>query len=281
MSKAIGVSSVDDTLFRAKAKKLLKKLKIDEHEFVKDQAAQLARTICKATPPFKDGVFPRLSKGGYQQGSVKDAVASGERAIKHDMGVIYRQRSRDYLQFIQDLTGKKRNIRRQLRTKSGKVYLVDVDVINFTSVSEALKFHWQKRLPNGRVKNYRSGNKDSQIGRWQSRDVMWLTPDIWQKVFRTLSANVGLSKAAFGKAASKLGIKQKPPKYIKKHFSKVDTSVTITKNPSIVTIRGSAPGLEVPEKKLSQIKEIRSKAMVGRLKWLLRANAKKSGVKFK
>ena len=273
--------TVDDTLFRAKAKQLVKKLKIDEHEFVKDQSAQLARTICKATPPFKGGVFPRLTKPGYQEGSVKDAVAAGERAIKHDLGVIFRQRSEGYLKHVHDVTGKKRNIRQVLRNKAGKTYLIDVDIINYNSFTDAIKWHWQKRLSNGRVKNYRKGNKDSQIGRWQSRDVMWITPEIWQKVFKQLSANVGLSKAAFGKAAMKLGIKQKPPKYIKRHFSKVDTSVIIQRNPSVVTIHGSAPGLEIAERKLNKIKEIRSKAMVKRLEYLLRANAKKAGFKTK
>ena len=236
----------------------------------------MCRTIAKATPPFAGGKFPRLDKAGYDSG-VKASIQSGQRAIKHDMGVIYRQRSKEYLQFIHDTTGKKENIRRTLRKKDGTPYLVDVDVINYSSVSEAIKWHWRKRLSNGRVKNYRSGNKDSTIGRWTSRDVMWVTPEIWDAVFQKLSANVGLSKAAFAKAAMRLGIKQKAPKYIQRHFPSANVSLRVSKNPSTVVINGSAPGLDVPAKKLRKVETIRMRAMVGRLERLVRMNAKKAG----
>ena len=37
--------SVDDTLYRAQAKKLVKQLKLEEVEFVKDQAGLLAQQL--------------------------------------------------------------------------------------------------------------------------------------------------------------------------------------------------------------------------------------------
>lgn len=51
--------SVDSTLFKAKAKKLVRKLKLDEPTVVREQAGLLAQLLSKVTPPFKS--FPKMS----------------------------------------------------------------------------------------------------------------------------------------------------------------------------------------------------------------------------
>ena len=269
--------TVDSTLFKAKAKKLVKQLKIDEPTFVREQAALLARLLSKITPPFLDGKFPKMSGKGYQGGGVKDVEAAGNRAIKKDLGRIFRIRERGYLEFLHDTTGKLKNIRQNLRTKKGVSYLVDIDEINYDSVPRAIKFHQSKRLSNGRTPRYKG---DKGIGRWRSRDVMWVTAEIWNAVFNAKAENVGMSKAAFASAAVQLGIKQKPPKYISRHILGSGTRVIESKNPSKVIIKAGAPGLaHVTKTKQKKVEKFRAVAMVKRLEQLIRADAKKAGFK--
>jgi|GEM_PF-2330153 len=268
--------SVDSTLFKAKAKKLVKQLKLDEATVVREQAALMSKLLSKVTPPFLGGKFPKMSGSGYQGGRVKDVEAAGNRAIKKDLGRIFRIRGREYLEFLHDVTGRLKNVRRNLRTKKGVSYVVDVDEINYDSVSRAVRFHQSKRLKNGRTPEYKG---DVGIGRWKSRDVMWVTEKIWNAVFEAKAKNVGMSKAAFASAAVQLGVKQKPPSYIKRHIAGIGTTVSELKNPSRVTIRASAPGLSHTIRSLAKVERFRMEAMVKRMEKIIRADAKKAGFK--
>jgi hypothetical protein len=268
--------SVDATLFKVKAKKLVKQLKLDEPTVVREQAALMSKLLSKVTPPFLGGKFPKMSGSGYQGGGVKDVEAAGNRAIKKDLGTIFRIKGREYLEFLHDVTGRLKNVRRNLRTKKGVSYVVDVDEINYDSVSRAVRFHQSKRLKNGRTPKYKG---DVGIGRWKSRDVMWVTAEIWNAVFEAKAKNVGMSKAAFASAAVQLGVKQKPPSYIKRHIAGIGTTVSELKNPSRVTIRASAPGLSHTMRSLAKVERFRMEAMVKRMEKIIRANAKKAGFK--
>ncbi len=268
--------TVDASLFKFKAKKLVKQLKLDEPKFVREQGASLARLLAKVTPPFLDGKFPKMSGKGYQGGGVKNVEAAGNRAIKKDLGRIFRIRDREYLEFLHRTTGKLTNVRQNLKTKKGVSYLVDVDEINYDSVSRAIRFHQSKRLSNGRTPLYKG---DKGIGRWKSRDVMWITAEIWNAVFEAKARNVGMSKAAFASAAVQLGIKQKPPKYISRHILGSGTRVTELKNPSKVTIKARAPGLAHVVKNLKKVERFHTVGIVKRLEALIRADAKKAGFK--
>lgn len=270
--------SVDDTLYRAQAKKLVKQLKLDETKFVKEQAALYCVLMSKVTPPFIGGKFPELKgAASYQGGKAKATEEAGKRAIKKDLGNIFRIREKGYLQFLHETTGRLSNIKQILRTKKGRPYVIDVDEINYTSVAKALAFHRRKRLSTGRTPTYKG---DKGIGRWKSRDVMWVTQEIWSAVFQKLSDNVGLSKAAFASAAVKLGAKKKPPRYIKKHLSKVGTLVSVQTTPkTVVSITASAPGLNHALRVESKVRNFRMVAMVKRLKHIVRTEAKKAGFK--
>jgi len=273
---------VDTRHWNRKSRDIIKALKIDEPAFVKSQASLLAKSLSKVTPPFLEGKFPEIKGADWQDGKVKEVLIAGERAIKHDLGVIFRVRKREYLEFLHDVTGSLVNVRRELKTKSGQTYLVDVDEINYDSTKRALAFHAKKRLANGRVSGYQKGGKDSKIGRWKNRDVMWVTEEIWQSVYNILALNIGYSKAAFGKVATRLGVKgKKAPVYMRKHFAKVPAHITFKKNPARVTMKTAAPGLAHTKRQLKRVENFRIIAMEKRLETLLRANAKKAGFKVK
>jgi hypothetical protein len=81
--------TVDSTLFKMKAKKLVKKLKLDEPTVVREQAGLLAQLLAKVTPPFKS--FPSMSgRPSYTTGGAmgvgKAAVRSGFFSVVARMG---------------------------------------------------------------------------------------------------------------------------------------------------------------------------------------------------
>jgi len=266
--------SVDDTLFRAQAKKLVKQLKIDETKFVHEQAGMLAQTLCKVVPPFK--TYPKLSSKGYS-----GHLASGKSAILSDMKIMFRIRKLGYLQFLEDVTGTRRNIRRTLKTSSGVPYVVDVDYINYNSVSEAMYFHVKQQKPSsGRARHSGKHGHDPRIGRWTARDRMWITEEIWKRVRLTLWGRIGIAKASLAKVAVKLG-RPLPAKWIRRHFDHVYAPITTTKNPTTVSFTAYEKGLDKAFKQLPKVERFRMVAMVKRLEFLVKEDAKKAGFKTK
>lgn len=269
--------SVDDTLYRAQAKKLVGQLKIDEKVFIKQQAALYARLMSKVTPPHPGGKFPKMTGAAYQQGSKHANLSQGLAAIVGDMGTHFVIKSKGYLQFLHDLTKTTRNIRRTLTNGAGVKYVVDVDEINYDSLSRALKFDWQQRRPSsGRARNKDQGSNDPRIGRWTARNRMWITLEIWDKILTAKYENIGMSKAALASAAVKLGLRNPPP-YIKRHMAGSGTRVTFAKKGTEITIRAAAPGLPHAIRAEPRVKKFRTIAMVKGLKKKVRAIAKKSG----
>lgn len=274
--------SVDDTLYRAQAKKLVKQLKLDEEEFIREQGALYARAMSKATPPHAGGRFPQLKKAGYQEGTIRETLSQAKSAIISDMNTMFVVKSSGYLESVHDITGTLRNIRRTLTNGKGVKYVIDVNEINYDSLNRALEWGYKMRRPSdGRARNKNQGSNDPRIGRWTARDRMWITPEIWKQVLKAKFDNVGMSKAAFATAAVQLGIKQKPPKYIKDMMYGQKTSVIMQENPTVVKIKASAPGLSHAARLAPQVERFRMIAMVKRLKFLVRANAKKAGFKVK
>lgn len=272
--------TVDDTLFRAQAKKLVKRLKKDETIFIRQQAALYARLMAKVTPPHTGGAFPKMSGVGYQQGGANATISQGRAAIVADMGTMFVIKSEGYLKSLHDITGKLRNIRRTLTNGKGVRYVVDVDEINYNSVGRALKWHQDHRRPSsGRAVNKDQGSNDPRIGRWTARDKMWVSPRIWNAVMLAKFENIGMSKAAWASAAVKLGIKKGPPVYIRNLMAGSGTRVTVQKNPSVVTITASSPGMPHSIRAEPRVRKFRTIAMVKGLEKLVKFNAKKAGFK--
>ena len=260
--------SVDDTLFRAQAQKLVRQLKLDEVKVVREQAALYAKLMSKMTPPFVGGQLPLMQGSGYQGGTNDENLLQGRAAIISDMSKQFLVRERGYLEFLHRTTGKLKNIRNQhLISKKGVKYMINVVEINYNSPNRARKFADKMSKKNKRARDFPKSEK------------MWITQEIWQAVYVKKFLDVGFSKAAFASAAVKLAVKQKPPVWIRKHISKVGTRVTVQKNPARVTITASAPGLAHVIRLQKSIERFRMVAMVKRLQQLVRADAKKAGFK--
>lgn len=90
--------------------------------------------------------------------------------------------------------------------------------------------------------------------------------------------NVGIAKASFALAALRLG-RPKAPAWIAKHFAKVNTPVSVTRNPARVKFTSKAKGLDVTMRRIKAVERFRMVAMVKSLEALVRADAKKAGFK--
>lgn len=252
--------SVDDTLFRAQAKKLVKQLKIDETKFVREQAGLLAQLLCKVTPPFK--TFPRLSGKPTYGGS----VGTGKAAVR-----------RDFFRAIQRVgkssTWKDKNIAKAIRQGDTDYiekrfkYMKGSNKKNLSVRKYADKLHDSKRNARGRV----SRNTLATVGVKDS--------DVNKGLKRALD-NVGIAKASLAIAALRLG-RPAPPKWISKQFRKVNTPVNVRRNPSVASFHATAKGLDMASGKTRQVERFRMVAMVKRLEALVKADAKKAGFKTK
>ena len=72
---------IDDSVFQERVKRLARKFKVDEKQFIKDQSRLYARDAARFTPPFKE--FPDWQRG-TSVGSKAD-IEAGESAIKKEI----------------------------------------------------------------------------------------------------------------------------------------------------------------------------------------------------
>lgn len=250
--------TVDATLFRAKAKKLVKQLKLDEHKVVKEQAGMMAELMTKVAPPFKK--FPKFSAGyanGGAQGAGVDSVKSGFFSAVQRVGSIG--------------SWKDKNIRKAIRAGDTN-YLEQ----RFKRMKGSNKHDLKVKKYSDRERD-KSRNRRGRVSKTTMPFVALSTKDVNQGLKRAVS-NVGIAKASLAKVAVKLGRKN-PPKWISRHFGKVNSVVSIKRKPVSISFRVSAKGLDVVEKNLKRIERFRMNAMTKRLESLVRANAKKAGFK--
>lgn len=252
--------TVDDTLYRAKAKKLVRQLKLNEEQVLREQAGQLAELMTKVAPPFES--FPKFSAGytnkGARQAGV-DSVKSGfSRAV----------------QGIGKLGGwKDKNIRKAIRA-GDLAYLTQ----RFRYMKNSPKEGLTAKPYSDRERN-RLRNRRGRVSSGTQPFVGVTDRDVKAGRRRAIN-NVGIAKASLAKVAVQLGRKS-PPKWIYKHFSKVTTRANFSRNPSIISFRANAKGLDVVERNAKRIERFRMKAMVKRLEALARAESKQAGFKVK
>ena len=252
--------SVDDTLYRAQAKKLVRQLKIDETKFVREQAGLLAQLFCKVTPPFK--TFPKLSGKPTYGGS----VTIGRNAVR-----------RDFFRAVQRVgkaaSWKDKGIAKAIRAGDSNYieqrlkYMKSSNKKNLSVRKYADSLHNSKRNARGRVNR----NAVPTVG---MKD-----PDVNKGLKRAMD-RVGMAKASFAIAALRLG-RPSPAKWISKHFGKVNTPVSVRRNPSVASFTATAKGVDMAASRIKQIERFRMVAMVKRLEALVRADAKKAGFKTK
>ena len=252
--------TVDATLFKVKAKKLVKQLKLDEPTVVREQAGLLAQLLSKVTPPFKS--FPKMSgKASYTTGGAmgvgKKAVRAGFYSAVKRMGTVSNWTDKGMRKAIQ----------------SGD-----------TAYIQARLEHMKKSNKHGlKVRDYsdnlreRQRNTRGRVNRGTQPIVMLQNKDVNAGLKRAMN-NVGIAKASFALAALRLG-RPKAPAWIAKHFAKVNTPVSVTRNPARVKFTSNAKGLDVTTRRLKAVERFRIVAMVKRLEKLVKADAKKAGFK--
>ena len=254
--------SVDDTLYRAQAKKLVRQLKLDETKFVREQAGLLAQLLCKVTPPFK--TYPKMSGKPTYGGS----VGVGRAAVR-----------RDFFRAVQRVgkssSWKDKGISKAIRTGDVR-YLEE----RFKYIKGSNKQNLSVRKYDDRLHNSKRNNR-GRVGRNTKATVGVRDVDVNKGLKRAMN-NVGIAKAALALAALRLG-RPSPPKWIAKHFRIVNTPVSVKRNPSIATFKATAKGLDSPDfrNRTKQVERFRMVAMVKRLENLVKADAKKAGFKTK
>ena len=247
-------------MFKAKAKKLVRQLKLDEPKVVREQAGLLAQLLAKVTPPFKS--FPKMSgKPSYTTGG---AMGVGKKAVRAG--------------FFSAVT--RMGTQRNWTDKKMKSAIRSGD----TAYLEARLKHMKgSKKHNLKVRDYSDNLRDSQrntrgrVNRGTQQIVMLQNKDVNAGLKRAMN-NVGIAKASFALAALRLG-RPKAPSWISKHFAKVNTPVSVTRNPARVRFTSSAKGLDVTMRRLKAVERFRMVAMVKSLEALLKANAKKAGFK--
>jgi len=253
--------SVDDTLYKAQAKKLVRELKLDEPKFVREQAGIFAQLLCKITPPFKS--FPKMrgrptyTTGGAQSQG-KKAVRAGFFSAVQRMGNLSKWKSK--------------SIRSAIRAgDTSKLTVI------FANMKNSNKHGMKVRNYSDQLRNSKR-NARGRVNRGTQPIVAITNADVNKGLKRAVN-NVGIAKSSFALAALRLGRKS-PPKWISKHFSKVNTPVKMpTAGSPIARFTSSAKGLDVTMRRLKDAERFRLKAMVLNLKSIVKANAKKAGFK--
>lgn len=250
--------SVDDTLFRAQAKKLVKKLKLDETKFVRDQAGMLAQNFASITPPFASYGKPKLNYGSKKDiAQGVDATASGFFSI---------------VKFISADQGWKDEGIKAAILRGDMNYL------------EARLQHMKRsKKRNIKVRHYSDNRRNKQRdarGRTYKNATPFATIDKESSIAGMNRAvdRVGMAKAILAKAAVRLGRKN-PIRDIKRHFGKVHASILVTKNPSTAGFTVKSHGLDQAVRRQKEVESIRLESMVKQLKQIVRANARKAGFK--
>jgi len=253
---------VDATLWKAKSKRLVKELKLDEAKVVREQAGLLAQLMAKVAPPFKS--FPKFSgKPSYTTGGAlgvgRKSVKAGFFAAVQRMGTERQWRDKSIKKAIR--AGDTDYLTRRLRHMKG-----------------SNKHNLEVRKYSDRERN-RMRNNRGRVNKGTQPFVGLQNKDVNAGLKRAVN-NVGIAKASLALIALRLG-RPSPPAWIKKHFGKVNPTLRISRNPARVTFRTSAKGLDVVASNLKRIERFRMNAMVKRLESMIRANAKKSGFKVK
>ena len=253
--------TVDATLFKVKAKKLVKQLKLDEPTVVREQAGLLAQLLCKVTPPFKS--FPKMS--GKPTYTTANAQRTGVAAVKADFDLVIKS-----IGTLKSWTSKR--MKKAIRAgdtsyiKERLKYMKTSNKHNLDVFMYSDDLHNKKRNNRGRI------NRGSQpIVALKNADV--------NKGRRRAINKVGIAKASFAIIALRLGRPSPKGTWISRHFGKVRNAPIITKNPARVKFTSNAKGLDVTTRRLKAVERFRMVAMVKRLEKLVKADAKKAGFK--
>ena len=169
---------LDDSVFQHKVRKLAKKWKIDEKEFVKQQGVLLQKTLGAYVPPYK--TFP--SGKNLSFGTKADEIA-GKLAIQYDLNKLFFVPNTATFEWAKKTFGT-----REIR-KGKKV--IGAGVID--SIGQMRKFHNFNRKPsNGRTRSLRGFQQ------------MWASQDMFDTYVFMVQRDVGIAKASIAKGILRL-----------------------------------------------------------------------------
>ena len=218
------------------------------------QAQLLTERCMELTPPF-------AGKNGTKLEGVK-AREVGERAVARDISSVIKGRDKGFLEFLVDLQGSRTIVNQELKTKTGRTYVVDVDRIDLDG-SEIVPWHKRHRDKRGRVLRATSKSNDKTIGRWRSRDTLWTPAENFKAYIKRVQGRVGSAKAGWLLAYIGLGGKRAPD-WILRHGMGHGTFIDGTKtpdNPTITVGNQTKWGLHNDESGRAVSKAIRDRAM--------------------
>ena len=246
----------DDSLYKKRIKTLIKKWKLDEKTFVRDQGVLLQKNIGVFVPPYQ--TFPGKSKAFGK----KNDLMAGKLAIEYDLKKLF---------FVPDNLGALKWAEKEFPT--GEIYrgkkVIGAGVIK--SIGQMKKFHNANRKRNGRTRSLRGFQQ------------MWCDPIMLETYTFIVQRDVGVAKAAIAKGIFMLNPATKGiPTWVKNQISKAVGSGRMVKAKKHweAVFTANAYGLHhVSTGSLNRIVNGRMKAMETRLKYLGRKNAKESGFK--
>lgn len=254
---------VDTNLLKVKIRTLLAKTKKTEKEFVREQASLMAETIVRATPPFVNYTPFKGSMG------TKADLMQGKSALLKDMSSVLAIRDESYIRFLNKRFKSETNIKGTLSGSKGK-YTINSPLVTLNT-AKARKYYESKRMAGGRP------SKNVSTDKWSKAFV---SKKVFDAIYKDKFYSLGIAKASFAKAVVKLNPKKRVNKWIKEHFSKVNTSITEkrTKGYSVV-IQAKAKGLQYVTNKINGFAKFRIVLAEKRLRMQYRKMIRKSGFK--
>lgn len=246
----------DDSVFQRQARKLARKLKVDEFEFVKEQTQLLAREVAKMTPPYAK--FPSTWKG-LNMGSKAD-IERGETAIFYDVVRILKPVPEGAAGWAQNAFGGGPII-----GKGGEVKGPGV----FWNKTDLYAWHKQHEKMNGRTKELLKHERP------------WVPESLWHEYVTERQKDAGMAKATMAKAAQALGYNKGITPKIKRHImsAKGKGEMNKEKKGPSGEISGAADGLWHTNRHLPALAKNRLKKAVIHLNKVAKAAAKGSGFK--
>ncbi len=246
---------LDDAVFQSKIRKLAKKWKIDEKEFVQDQGAMYWRDLARFIPPYKS--FPGR---GTTLGDKADQMA-GKLAIEYDLKKLFFAPEGRVFNWAESTF------------PTGEIYkgrkVIGAGVIK--SIGQMRRFHNANRLKNGRTRNLKGFQQ------------MWVDEAMFDTYKFIVQRDVGIAKASMAKGVLRLKPNIKGiPAWVRNQMGKAIGNSRMAKVNNSWTAFFTAKAFGLQHLSMGTINIVRRgrlKAMETRLKFLFKQAAKES--KFK
>lgn len=187
---------LDTREFRREANRFVRETGKDLSVVYKDIMRVLVETLYHWTPPPTKG--NRGSRGGR---------AGGKAIINQDVNWIVDDKPMSWMNILYERFGGETGAGQEWRTKSGRIWLIDSIKLNRAgNLNTVDQWHKSKRKSRGRVFTHK-GDETEDIGRWKSRDKMFVPKGTTKRYIRDVHKRVGKLKDAWANALHATGSK--------------------------------------------------------------------------